>query len=51
MSTDVLFGRWLAFCAHPTAAWRVLPLSGRVLLAGSYALASYVTALVALMFL
>ena len=49
MSTDVLFGRWLAFCVHPAAAWRRLPVSGRLLLAGSYALASYVTALTALM--
>jgi hypothetical protein len=49
MSTDVLFGRWLAFCAHPAAAWRRLPASGRLLLAGSYALLSYVTALTALL--
>jgi hypothetical protein len=49
MSRDVLFGRWLAFCAHPAAAWRRLPVSGRLLLAGSYALASYVAALTALL--
>jgi hypothetical protein len=49
MSTEVLFARWLAFCVHPAAAWRRLPASGRLLLAGSYALVSYVTALTALL--
>jgi hypothetical protein len=42
---DVVIGRTLACCAHPAAAWRRLPASGRVLLVAAYVSASYVTVL------
>lgn len=45
MAPDIALGRWLAFCAHPVAAWRLLPLRGRILLAGSYAALSYIVSL------
>lgn len=49
MDTEMILGRGLAFCCHPFAAWRVLPRSRRLLLAGAYFAASYVTTLLALM--
>ena len=48
MAPEVVIGRWLAFCAHPVAAWRLLPRSGRCLIALSYAAASYAAAFAAL---
>jgi hypothetical protein len=46
---DVIIGRWLACCAHPAAAWRNLPVSGRALLVAAYVSASYVVVLTALL--
>ena len=51
MALEVVIGRWLAFCVHPTAAWRLLPPSGRCLMAASYAAASYAAALSLLLLL
>lgn len=48
MSLEIAIGRSLAFCAHPTAAWRVLSPSRRVLLVAAYFGAGYVGMLVAL---
>ena len=48
MAPEIVIGRWLAFCAHPTAAWHVLPASGRCLLAASYAALSFAGSLAAL---
>lgn len=45
MAPELVLGRWLAFCAHPIAAWRHLPLTGRCLVALSYAAVSYAAAL------
>lgn len=45
MSIETVIGRGLAFYAHPMAAWRRLPPSGRVLLVGGYAAGSYITVL------
>ncbi len=42
---DVVIGRALAWCVHPSASWRRLPASGRVLLVAAYVSASYVTVL------
>jgi hypothetical protein len=49
MAIEMILGRGLAFCCHPFAAWRVLPRSRRLLLAGAYFAASYVMTLLALM--
>jgi hypothetical protein len=51
MPPEIALGRWLAFCAHPAAAWRVLPPLGRCLLAASYAACSFVTSLTLLLML
>ncbi len=48
MSADVVIGRTLACCVHPSAAWRRLPASGRAVLLGAYFLAGYVGVLVVL---
>jgi hypothetical protein len=48
VTLDLLLGRSLAFCVHPSAAWRRLPRSGRLLLAGAYFSASYLTVLTVL---
>jgi len=48
MTIEILLGRSLAFCLHPTAAWRVLPPTRRALLVGAYFGAGYVGVLVAL---
>ena len=45
MPLDVVIGRALAFSVHPSASWRRLPASGRVLLIAAYVSASYVTVL------
>jgi hypothetical protein len=49
MPLDVAIGRALACCVHPSASWRLLPASGRVLLVAAYVSASYVTVLAALL--
>jgi hypothetical protein len=49
MAIETILGRGLAFCCHPFAAWRVLPRSRRLLLAGAYFAASYLTTLLVLM--
>lgn len=51
MSPEIVLGRWLAFCVHPAAAWRVLPPSGRWLLAASYAAGSFLGSLTLLLML
>lgn len=48
MPLDLVIGRMLACCVHPSAAWRRLPLKGRVLLVAAYLGASYLTGLVTL---
>ena len=42
---EILLGRGLAFCTHPSAAWRRLPPAGRALLVGAYAAGGYVAVL------
>lgn len=49
MPTELVIGRWLAWCSHPVAAWRVLPASGRVLIIASYFASSYAGVLLALL--
>jgi len=49
MPIEVVIGRWLAWCSHPVAAWRVLPTSGRVLIVASYFVSSYAAVLLALL--
>ena len=51
MPLDVVIGRALAFSVHPSASWRRLPASGRVLLVAAYVSASYVTVLAVLSFI
>jgi hypothetical protein len=41
---EIVIGRWLACCAHPSAAWRLLPRTGRVLLVAAYAALGFVLA-------
>jgi hypothetical protein len=41
----VVIGRAVAYCAYPSASWRRLPASGRVMLVAAYVSASYVTVL------
>jgi hypothetical protein len=48
MAPELVLGRWLAFCAHPIAAWRLLPATGKCLIAFSYAAISYAAAFIAL---
>jgi hypothetical protein len=45
MPLEILVGRSLAFCLHPSAAWRRLPVSGRVLLLAAYFAGGYVAVL------
>jgi len=45
---EIAIGRAMAFCAHPVAAWRILPPAKRALVAGAYFAAGYVAALVGL---
>jgi hypothetical protein len=49
MPIEIAIGRWLALCRHPVIAWRILPLSGRVLILASYAASSYAAVLMALL--
>jgi hypothetical protein len=48
MPTEILAGRLLAVCVHPLTAWRVLPWSGRLVLAAAYFGAAYLAALAVL---
>jgi hypothetical protein len=41
----ILLGRTLAFCAHPLAAWQLLPLSWRVVILAAYAAVGFATVL------
>ena len=47
---EVVIGRSLACCVHPSASWRRLPAFGRVLLVAAYVSASYATVLALLFF-
>jgi hypothetical protein len=49
MPFEIIIGRGMACCLHPTAAWRVLSRSGRALVVGAYAGAGFLTTLVALL--
>ena len=49
MSVELLIGRGLAICVHPTAAWRVLSTPGRAFVVAAYAGAAYVAVLGALL--
>jgi hypothetical protein len=42
-------GRFLAYCAHPAAAWRRVSTRGRAAILAAYAGAGYVVTLVALL--
>jgi hypothetical protein len=44
----IVVGRTAAACAHPLAAWQVLPASWRVLVLTVYTVTSYLTVLTAL---
>jgi hypothetical protein len=46
---ELALGRSLAFCTHPYAAWRRLPIGGRALLVGAYFGGAY-TIVLALLF-
>ena len=48
MSPDVLLGRSLAYCAHPTLAWPRLSVLGRAALVVTYFGAAYALTLTAL---
>ena len=49
MSVDLLIGRGLACCVHPTDAWRVLSTAGRAFVVAAYAGAAYVAVLAVLL--
>ena len=49
MPFEIVFGRWLAVCAHPICAWRRCRTSARVLVVTSYFAAGYVGVLAALL--
>ena len=49
MTVETLIGRSLAFCLHPSAAWRILTPARRLLLLAAYFGAGYVTVLSALL--
>lgn len=51
MPPEIVLGRAVALCVHPYVAWRLLPVSGRVLLLTAYAGASYVAVLTTLLLL
>jgi hypothetical protein len=48
MTWEMIIGRGLACCIHPSAAWRVLTRQGRALVVGVYATAGFVATLLAL---
>jgi len=41
----IFVGRTMAACAHPYAAWRVLPPSARVVVISAYATLTYIAVL------
>lgn len=49
MPFDVVIGRALACCVHPSASWRILPARGRLMLVAAYVSASYVAVLTLLL--
>jgi hypothetical protein len=49
MSIEICLGRGLALLVHPAAAWRRLPIRGRVILLSAYATVSYVAVLTGLL--
>jgi hypothetical protein len=49
MNADVVIGRTLACCVHPSAAWRRVSRSGRALIVGSYFAAGYLAVLTVLL--
>jgi hypothetical protein len=49
MSLETFIGRGLACCVNPTAAWRVLPATGRALVVAAYAGAGYGAAMMVLL--
>jgi len=49
MPFEIVFGRWLAVCAHPICAWRRCRTSARVLVVTSYFAAGYFGVLAALL--
>jgi hypothetical protein len=49
MPFEIVFGRWLALCAHPICAWRGRGTATRILVVTSYFAAGYVTVLAALL--
>jgi len=48
VGVPVLAGRFLAWCAHPFAAWRVTSWSRRALIVSGYFAASYLLTIAAL---
>jgi hypothetical protein len=49
MSADIVIGRTLACCVHPSAAWRRNSRSGRALIVATYFAASYLAVLAVLL--
>jgi hypothetical protein len=49
MPFEIVFGRWLALCAHPICAWRVRGTATRILVVTSYFAAGYLGMLTALL--
>jgi hypothetical protein len=49
MAWELLLGRSLALCAHPTVAWRIVSRPGRALILGAYFAAGYLSVLLALL--
>jgi hypothetical protein len=49
MSPEMFAGRLLAICVHPQAAWRRMPVSGRLVLMATYFGVAYVAVLTGLL--
>jgi hypothetical protein len=49
VSVDIVIGRTLACCVHPSAAWRQVSASGRALIVGTYFAVSYLAVLAVLL--
>jgi hypothetical protein len=49
MPFEIVFGRWLALCAHPICAWRGRGTAARILVVTSYFAAGYLSMLTALL--
>jgi hypothetical protein len=49
MPFEIVFGRWLALCAHPICAWRARGTATRILVVTSYFAAGYLSMLTALL--